>query len=409
MGSIPSELSLDFRASFVPKTIHDFLKEVSSIGNVPERASKLDDFVRRLEDEMKKIDAFKRELPLCMILLNDAILALKEESAQCGALNAQPVLEEFIPLKKDCEEHEEITKNNKNEKDSRDKKNWMSSVQLWNTDDFPTSDITTKDLKQNSKTQTKINEKRYALETQDPFQSCRNRTTGRAFVPFHKPYSSFPATVVRKDDKDEFPVHGLSLLTPGLKSPKEESGCGGVRSTSGSGRAVSSSPANVQSNPRTGSQQPQQQAARKQRRCWSPELHRRFVNALQQLGGSQVATPKQIRELMQVDGLTNDEVKSHLQKYRLHTRRLPSGTSAAPANQPVVVLGGLWMSPDQYGDSSKASSSQSGSPQGPLQLAATRGGSPTTGEDYSMEDDEDAKSEGYSWKTHIHKPVKDDV
>ncbi|KAB2616349.1 hypothetical protein D8674_022937 [Pyrus ussuriensis x Pyrus communis] len=28
----------------------------------------------------------------------------------------------------------------------------------------------------------------------------------------------------------------------------------------------------------------------------------------------QAATPKQIRELMKVDGLTNDEVKSHLQK-----------------------------------------------------------------------------------------------
>jgi hypothetical protein len=28
-----------------------------------------------------------------------------------------------------------------------------------------------------------------------------------------------------------------------------------------------------------------------------------------------VATPKQIRELMKVDGLTNDEVKSHLQVY----------------------------------------------------------------------------------------------
>lgn len=26
---------------------------------------------------------------------------------------------------------------------------------------------------------------------------------------------------------------------------------------------------------------------RKQRRCWSPELHRRFVDALQQLGGPQ--------------------------------------------------------------------------------------------------------------------------
>lgn len=31
----------------------------------------------------------------------------------------------------------------------------------------------------------------------------------------------------------------------------------------------------------------QQQALRKQRRCWSPELHRRFVEALEQLGGAQ--------------------------------------------------------------------------------------------------------------------------
>lgn len=71
MGSVPPELSLDFRPSFVPKTITDFLKEVSLIGNVTERLSKLDDFVKRLEEEMRKIDAFKRELPLCMFLLND--------------------------------------------------------------------------------------------------------------------------------------------------------------------------------------------------------------------------------------------------------------------------------------------------------------------------------------------------
>lgn len=32
--------------------------------------------------------------------------------------------------------------------------------------------------------------------------------------------------------------------------------------------------------------QTQSQTRRKQRRCWSPELHRRFLHALQQLGGS---------------------------------------------------------------------------------------------------------------------------
>lgn len=121
-----------------------------------------------------------------------------------------------------------------------------------------------------------INEKGYPLETEDPFHQ-------RAFVAF-KPYSAFP--VVRKEEKKEFSVHGLSLLTPGLKNPKEESVCGAQRSNSG--RAVSSSPSNAQSNLRTGSAQ--QQPARKQRRCWSPELHRRFVSALQQLGGSQGQT-----------------------------------------------------------------------------------------------------------------------
>ncbi|RWR97806.1 myb family transcription factor EFM-like protein [Cinnamomum micranthum f. kanehirae] len=89
------------------------------------------------------------------------------------------------------------------------------------------------------------------------------------------------------------------------------------------------------------------QPQRKSRRCWSPDLHRRFVNALQMLGGSQVATPKQIRELMKVDGLTNDEVKSHLQKYRLHMRR-PGPNPPSPATQApqLVVLGGIWVPPE---------------------------------------------------------------
>eukprot|EP00850_Spirogloea_muscicola_P023671 SM000376S13703 [mRNA] locus=s376:31968:34778:- [translate_table: standard] len=92
---------------------------------------------------------------------------------------------------------------------------------------------------------------------------------------------------------------------------------------------------------------------RKVRRCWSPELHRRFVEALKQLGGPRMATPKHIRELMKVDGLTNDEVKSHLQKYRLHTRRpspslqlqtLATAGSGGAAQQ-LMVLGSIWVPP----------------------------------------------------------------
>lgn len=35
-----------------------------------------------------------------------------------------------------------------------------------------------------------------------------------------------------------------------------------------------------------GSKKEDKDGQRKQRRCWSPELHRRFLHALQQLGGS---------------------------------------------------------------------------------------------------------------------------
>ncbi|XVF67629.1 hypothetical protein PTKIN_Ptkin10aG0136700 [Pterospermum kingtungense] len=285
---------------------------------------------------------------------------------------------------------------NNNCSSNKEKKNWLSSVQLWNADD---DDYRSNDHKIDIKS-----------NNGDPFQGSKIRGGARAFMPF-KANLGFST---RKEEKEEIPVHGLTLLTPGIKNLKEESVATGSRTSCS--RAVSSSAPNSQSNFLSGPQslsqqhhqQQQQQTARKQRRCWSPDLHRRFVNALQQLGGSQVATPKQIRELMLVDGLTNDEVKSHLQKYRLHTRRPPSSTTTS-ANQSVVVLGsGLWMSQDQYGDTSKGRSPQSGSPQGPLQLATNTGGTSTTGGD-SMEDDEDAKSESYSWKSHIQKPRKDDV
>jgi two-component response regulator (ARR-B family) len=51
---------------------------------------------------------------------------------------------------------------------------------------------------------------------------------------------------------------------------------------------------------------------KKARVVWSPELHKQFVQAVNQLG-IEKAVPKRILDVMNVQGLTRENVASHLQ------------------------------------------------------------------------------------------------
>jgi len=60
----------------------------------------------------------------------------------------------------------------------------------------------------------------------------------------------------------------------------------------------------------------------KSRLRWTPQLHDRFIAAVNYLGGRDKATPKTILRMMKIPGLTIFHVKSHLQKYRISSNKL---------------------------------------------------------------------------------------
>ncbi|KAI4313692.1 hypothetical protein L6164_026650 [Bauhinia variegata] len=84
--------------------------------------------------------------------------------------------------------------------------------------------------------------------------------------------------------------------------------------------------------------------SKKPRVVWSVELHQQFVSAVNQLGLDK-AVPKRILELMNVPGLTRENVASHLQKFRLYLKRISGAAQQQNSiSGPVetnVKLGGL--------------------------------------------------------------------
>ncbi|VFQ98054.1 unnamed protein product [Cuscuta campestris] len=327
-------------------------------GDQSDDHQKLQELVARLEEERLKIDAFKRELPLCMQLLTNAMEASRQQLQTYKDLVAQPrppppVLEEFIPLKnKSSSSHDDD--DDVGEKDTikkpnmapDNKANWMTSAQLWSHHHQTNNNNNNKSKSEGSKQLDVVvysslkegdddddDSIGFSMMTPKAAVSETAAVGGGALLTFPNPTTlALGASLSARDRKGDDQADNVDAVS-----------C--ISQRDGRTAAAAAVAANNNSNSSTTTAT---QTQRKARRCWSPDLHRRFVNALHILGGSQVATPKQIRELMKVDGLTNDEVKSHLQKYRLHTRRpIPSPQTAAPGAPQLVVLGGIWV-PSEY-------------------------------------------------------------
>ncbi|PWA64628.1 CheY-like superfamily [Artemisia annua] len=69
----------------------------------------------------------------------------------------------------------------------------------------------------------------------------------------------------------------------------------------------------------------------KPRVVWTQELHSEFVNAVNRIGYEK-AVPKKILELMNIPGLTRENVASHLQKYRIYLKRIYKEHESDPNN-----------------------------------------------------------------------------
>lgn len=213
----------------------------------------------------------------------------------------RPVLEEFMPVKHNLTSAESFEKATNI---VSDKANWMTSAQLWSQ----TSEGITKQQQSTIMTSPKEADIGFSMSSPKPILDNKlQRNNGGAFLPFSKernPCSQgstlrtpLPELSLVSTEKEmmEDKKHGVSEAEKlGISCQKRDSNNnnnsvndGAIFDQGNKGSPVASSHIAQTTTTTNTSNSNTNQTHRKARRCWSPDLHRRFVNALQMLGGSQ--------------------------------------------------------------------------------------------------------------------------
>ncbi|PON82109.1 GARP transcription factor [Trema orientale] len=297
------ELRLSLKPSYVPKTIRDLLSDLDKIDNdVEKKLSVLNDYLNKYKEELSRVEVLKRDLPQCMLLLMDAIEIIKDEitksltkKTQGGESEVydhdrelQRRVSEFLACKKRTYE---------NDRHELQMKNIINNAENKNINDLLTSSLIS-----------------------PPWPKC-----------YHDQFK----TIQDSGNKSKNPKIGSDVLNGGTSFGSRSNNNDDIVPAFGIGSRGGGGVKYDQLQP------PSAVAAEvvldpiwrnTNRRTWTPELHAKFIQAMGRFKSPEVATPKQIRELMNVKDLTNDQVKSHLQKYRLHLRGLPRSSTTDQTN-----------------------------------------------------------------------------
>lgn len=200
--------------------------------------------------------------------------AVKSSSNQ----GSRPVLEEFIPLKSPTAAGEADMET----PTKTDKSNWMVSAQLWSQ----TPNI---DNKQYADHQA---DDHMGLNINSSTLTCqhKNPAGAGAFIPFSKDTNISTEHHLLEEKKllgsevlsDQYCPSNM-IGVPGGMTENES-----IKVTAADCTLTTSNTTHNNNNTNNNSSSNNNnQPHRKARRCWSPDLHRKFVNALQMLGGSQ--------------------------------------------------------------------------------------------------------------------------